>query len=118
MLTIKILLAFLLFSVVAGGCLGQGKRNPEPAEKKHTASPQVQVLDDSLWMPQLERHRRIWVYLPPDYGQSDKKYPVLYMHDGQNLFDAYYAYSGEWGVDESLDSLHASVGLRAHRGGH
>jgi alpha-glucosidase len=33
------------------------------------------------------------------------------MQDGQNLFDAYYAYSGEWGVDESLDSLHAASGF-------
>jgi predicted alpha/beta superfamily hydrolase len=111
MLTIK-LLPFLLFLVVTG-CLGQGKakRNPEPAAKKHTASPQVRILADSLWMPQLKRHRRIWVYLPPDYGQSDKKYPVLYMHDGQNLFDEYFSYSGEWGVDESLDSLHAQSGF-------
>jgi alpha-glucosidase len=111
MIRTKILLSFLLLACAAGGCLSQGQQNPDPAEKKHTASPRVQVLDDSLWMPQLKRHRRIWVYLPPDYGLSDKKYPVLYMHDGQNLFDNYYAYSGEWGVDESLDSLHAQLGF-------
>ncbi len=109
--TLKNLLSFLLLAGAAGGCLAQEERNPDLAAKKHTASPQVRVLDDSLWMPQLKRHRRIWVYLPPDYGQSDKKYPVLYMHDGQNLFDDYYAYSGEWGVDESLDSLHAQSGF-------
>ena len=106
---LKILLCLLFLAGAACGCRGQG--NADQPQKKHTASPRVRVLDDSLWMPQLKRHRRIWVYLPPDYGQSDKKYPVLYMHDGQNLFDAYYAYSGEWGVDESLDSLHAQSGF-------
>ncbi|MBL0146803.1 MAG: alpha/beta hydrolase [Chitinophagaceae bacterium] len=34
-----------------------------------------------------------------------KKYPVLYMHDGQNVFDEYTSGFGEWGVDECLDSL-------------
>jgi len=51
------------------------------------------------------RGRRVWVYLPPDYGKGDRRYPVLYMHDGQNLFDPRTAYCGEWGVDKALDSL-------------
>jgi metallo-beta-lactamase class B len=59
-------------------------------------------------MPQLARTRRIWLYLPPDYASSTKRYPVIYMHDGQNLFDAATAYAGEWGIDETLDSLHAA----------
>ena len=45
------------------------------------------------------------VYLPPGYAASGKHYPVLYMHDGQNLFDDATSYAGEWGVDESLDAL-------------
>ncbi len=49
--------------------------------------------------------RGIWIYLPPGYQQSSERYPVLYMHDGQNLFDAKTAFSGEWGVDEAMDSL-------------
>ena len=36
---------------------------------------------------------------------SEKNYPVIYMHDGQNLFDRETSYVGEWKVDESLDSL-------------
>src|SRR5690606_36165183 len=43
--------------------------------------------------------------LPPDYETSAKYYPVLYMHDGQNLFDVRTSFSGEWKVDEHLDSL-------------
>ena len=60
-------------------------------------------------MPQLSRHRRIWVYLPESYAASRKKYAVLYMHDGQNLFDDKTAYAGEWGIDETLDTLGATL---------
>jgi len=70
-----------------------------------TAAENVQVLDEDFYIPQLNRNRRIWLYLPPDYATSDKRYPVLYMHDGQNLFDAVTSFSGEWQVDESLNTL-------------
>ena len=70
-----------------------------------TANAQVKILDTAFYIPQLNRSRRIWIYLPKDYETSNKKYPVLYMHDGQNIFDDTSSYSGEWGVDEALDSL-------------
>lgn len=75
--------------------------------QKSTASPQVLVLEDSLWMKQLKRQRSIRLYLPPDYYHSKRNYPVLYMHDGQNLFDQITAYSQEWGVDEIMDSVYS-----------
>lgn len=74
-------------------------------ERNHTASKQVQVMDTAFFMPQLNRTRRIRIYLPEGYEKSPKRYPVMYMHDGQNIFDAFTAYAGEWGVDECLDSL-------------
>lgn len=74
-------------------------------EKHHTASSNVSVLDSAFFIPQLGRTRKIWIYLPPGYNTTKKKYPVLYMHDGQNLFDDYTSAYGEWGVDEWLDSL-------------
>ncbi len=82
---------------------------PGPAAtKKHTASPQVQVLNEQFQIPELGRTRRVLVYLPADYAQQPRRrYPVLYMHDGQNVFDEATSYSGEWGVDETLDRLHA-----------
>lgn len=51
--------------------------------------------------------RDISVWLPPSYKiDVNKKYPVLYMHDGQNLFDESGGFSGsEWKVDETADSL-------------
>jgi predicted alpha/beta superfamily hydrolase len=72
---------------------------------KHTASANVLVMDTAFAMPQLGRARRILLYLPPGYQAGSKRYPVLYMHDGQNIFDAYTSGFGEWGVDECLDSL-------------
>ncbi|CAF0785313.1 unnamed protein product [Didymodactylos carnosus] len=73
---------------------------------KHTASQQVFVLDSSFSMlPNFNRTRRIWIYLPLDYYKMSKNYPVIYAHDGQNLFDQVYSYSGEWGIDETLDQL-------------
>ncbi len=76
-----------------------------------TAAENVSVLDEDFYMPQLERTRRIWLYLPPDYDESDAYYPVLYMHDGQNLFDEITSFAGEWEVDENLNEL-AQQGYR------
>src|SRR5437660_11618924 len=55
----------------------------------------------------LPYRRDLVVYLPPDYEESDRRYPVLYLHDGQNLFDPETAYvrGMDWKVDETADSL-------------
>jgi len=74
-------------------------------EKKHTASANVHIIDEKFHIPQLGRQRRVWIYLPADYTSSAKKYPVIYMHDGQNLFDEYTSGYGEWGVDEIMDKM-------------
>ena len=70
-----------------------------------TASPNVSTFE--IAAPQLDTVRKVWVYLPEGYKTSEKYYPVLYMHDAQNLFDAATAFSGEWKVDETLDSIQA-----------
>ncbi len=70
-----------------------------------TAAENVKIISTNFYMPQLDRSRRIWIYLPPDYETSAKNYPVLYMHDGQNLFDAATAFASEWNVDETLNAL-------------
>jgi predicted alpha/beta superfamily hydrolase len=77
-------------------------------KRKSTASPRVKIMDSSFAIPQLNTSRRIWIYFPKDYLSSDKSYPVLYMHDGQNLFDDATSFAGEWGIDETLDSINAS----------
>ncbi len=70
-----------------------------------TAAANVQILSPTFYIPQLDRNRRIWLYLPPDYATSTKNYPVLYMQDGQNLFDNLTSFAGEWQVDETLNTL-------------
>ena len=72
----------------------------------HTVAGTLKVLE-GLWSPQLANHRDILVYLPPSYGEGKRRYPVLYMHDGQNLFDEATSYAGEWGVDEAMEGLSA-----------
>lgn len=57
--------------------------------------------------------RDVTVWLPPGYDASDARYPVLYMHDGQNLFDgSRAAYGKEWGVDEHVARLSADGQIR------
>ncbi|OYU95543.1 MAG: hypothetical protein CFE21_10390 [Bacteroidetes bacterium B1(2017)] len=71
-----------------------------------TALPNVSILSKEFYMPQLHRSRRIWIYLPKDYQDAlTKRYSVLYMQDGQNLFDAKTSYAGEWAIDETLSKL-------------
>lgn len=65
------------------------------------------VLDDNFFMPQLGRNRRIRVLLPLNYESTTTHYPVLYMHDGQNLFSDSEAFAGEWEVDEALAAFEA-----------
>lgn len=54
--------------------------------------------------PQLDNARDLLVYLPPSYDAGDARYPVLYMHDGQNLFDPQTSFAGEWEVDQTLEA--------------
>ncbi|TAE69911.1 MAG: alpha/beta hydrolase [Bacteroidetes bacterium] len=77
-----------------------------PITKHSTATENVFILSEDFFMPQFNQKRRIWIYLPPDYETSgNKRYPVLYMQDGQNLFDAASSFAGEWAVDNNLNAL-------------
>ena len=60
--------------------------------------------------PQLDNIRDILVYLPPGYENSTRQYPVIYMQDGQNLFDPRTSFAGDWGLLGALDGV-------ARRGG-
>jgi predicted alpha/beta superfamily hydrolase len=52
----------------------------------------------------LSTPRDVLVYLPPGYDESDARYPVLYLQDGQNLFDPATAFAGnEWRADLIAD---------------
>lgn len=58
------------------------------------------------------KERNVEIMLPPGYDPK-KKYDVLYMHDGQNVFDTATAYTHvEWKIDETVSELTASKKIR------
>lgn len=61
-----------------------------------------------ILIPKLERMRKVTVFLPEGYGKGMQRYPVLYMHDGQNLFHREASSYGEiWDVPSAVDRLAA-----------
>lgn len=68
--------------------------------------PKIEVISDRFEAPQLAKKRRIAALLPHDYYESDRRYPVLYLQDGQNLFDNRSPF-GCWYVDRQLARLKA-----------
>jgi predicted alpha/beta superfamily hydrolase len=76
-------------------------------EETHHSAVNVSIVNEAFHIPQLGRDRRIWIYKPAIYDTSDKTYPVIYMQDGQNLFDEGTAFGEEWGIDETLNGLSA-----------
>ena len=72
---------------------------------KNTVVGTLKVLKDHH-SPQLNNSRDLYVWLPPSYATApEKRFPVVYMHDGQNIFDDSLSYIGEWKVDETLTAL-------------
>ncbi|MGB3008120.1 MAG: alpha/beta hydrolase-fold protein [Chitinophagaceae bacterium] len=82
----------------------QWSDNFKAPEKAHTASKNVSIIDTAFYIPQLKRKRAVSVYLPANYSITKERFPVMYLHDGQNIFDDARSYAGEWGIDEFLDS--------------
>ena len=51
-----------------------------------------------------DKERTAYVYLPAGYGETDRRYPVMYMFDGHNLFsDGEATYGKSWGLSKFLD---------------
>jgi predicted alpha/beta superfamily hydrolase len=64
--------------------------------------PKIQVVNEQFYIPQLKKYRRVMALLPHDYdNQPQKRYPVLYLHDAQNLYDDSAPF-GTWGIDKKL----------------
>ncbi len=60
----------------------------------------------------LGRMRTVWVYLPDNYTDKGDGFPVIYMHDGQNLFyDRLTAYGAAWHVDKVLGDIYRTTGM-------
>lgn len=69
---------------------------------------------DNWWSNGLANNRPLWVYYPPSYGeQPAERFPVVYMHDGQNLFDPAYSFGGvTWDVQATMDRGAADGSIR------
>ncbi len=74
--------------------------SPMPTLRRHAQFHSAHLPDD----------RDVVVYLPPGYDEAHPGYPVLYLHDGQNLFDPETAFQKDehWRVGETADALIAA----------
>lgn len=71
---------------------------------KEEYNPVVEVISENFYIPQLDRHRKVWALLPYNYYSSEKQYPVLYLQDAQNLFNEGSPF-GNWEIDKKLSIL-------------
>jgi predicted alpha/beta superfamily hydrolase len=75
------------------------------AERRHTLTGDIRTHTD-FHSKYLDNDRTIIVYLPPKYEPlAVDRYPVLYLHDGQNVFDQATSFGDEWRVDETAQEL-------------
>lgn len=97
-MTLRWLISLLLLMMTAPACAG------DPLGPVHVSA--GMVIDLGVVHSRFADPRRVVVWLPSGYRPKGPKYAVLYMHDGQNLFDkATAGYGMEWEIDEHLDAL-------------
>ena len=90
----------LVILFVAAPAAAQTQAGPAPKVAAGT------IVDLGVLQSKYADPRRVVVWLPPRYRAHGPKYAVLYMHDGQNLFDkATAGYGMEWEIDEHLSKL-------------
>ncbi|NVJ88495.1 MAG: alpha/beta hydrolase [Flavobacteriaceae bacterium] len=83
----------------------------QETKRKSTKATNVAVLEKEFIIDGLnDISHKVWLYLPPNYNSSNQTYPVIYMHDAQNLFDDATSFIGEWSVDEILNDYFTKTG--------
>ncbi len=110
------LLRLALFASLSLSAAAHAQTPPAPAACKSTVSGDLQV--HTLKSGIFGNERKIRVLLPAGYGEDankDRRYPVLYMLDGQNVFDACLSDVSrhEWAVDETVQRLVADKKIPA-----
>ena len=73
-------------------------------------APIIETIEEDYEIPHLNATRKISALLPYDYYDSKKHYPVLYLQDGQNLFNPSAPF-GDWAIDKTLEKL-STEGLK------
>ena len=99
-------LAFVLLSACASG---ESEIKTTAAVKKNVR-PDNWVVVKSVKSSFTKLAHSLIIYLPKDYGtDTNARYPVLYAHDGQNLFDPSTAFGGStWKLDRNIEELQAA----------
>lgn len=98
---------FVLALLLSCGLAFAQDPKPTPPARSHSVTGTIRThegFDSKL----LGNKRDILVYLPPGYEKEpNRRYPVLYMHDGQNIFDGFTSYipNEEWKADEAAQAL-------------
>jgi len=78
---------------------------PIASNKPHTLTGDIRT-HENFHSQFLERDHTLIVFRPPGYdADAARRYPVLYLHDGQNIFDQATSVGQEWGVDETALGL-------------
>ena len=94
---------FMLSIVLLSGCGEKTEKKEELSENLLEGS--IKVIEN-FHSPELNNDKTIRIYLPYNYEKSGESYPVIYMNDGQNLYDPSTAtYGKEWNIDQSLNLL-------------
>jgi predicted alpha/beta superfamily hydrolase len=94
--------------VYAGWRLRQWRQAEEEQRLRKLHTLHGTVVKHDFHSEALGEDRRVWVYLPPMYEREpDRRFPVLYMQDGQNVFDGATAFVAgkEWEADEAAERL-------------
>jgi len=122
-MTKKLIFRILLGLLILAGILfaiktykdyqAEKERKAYVASLVHTASPNVQILKDTILVDYLGTKRTLSIYLPANYAKDTIAYPVIYFMDGQSLFDEKILEGNEWQIDEVLDSLGTIGGPQA-----
>ncbi|MEX0722616.1 MAG: alpha/beta hydrolase-fold protein [Gracilimonas sp.] len=96
-------LLYLFSTIILIGCSGE-QTEPEPQNSVKAVTGTVEMYE--LFESDYVAPRNVEVWLPPDYAEEDSTYQVLYMHDGQNVFNPETSYNGnDWMVDEVMTNL-------------
>lgn len=101
-------LGVLTILFLLSGCILNKNITKEESTKETEVKEKgtINVISE-FYSPELDTENTVRIYLPPDYEEGDKRYPVIYMLDGQNLFDPSTAtYRKAWLVADRLDDLY------------
>lgn len=108
-------LAVLVLCAWCLACAAPRRLDGPAATEVAVAGIEGQLLRHAAFPSRRVQPRNVDIWLPPGYADDDaRRYPVLYMHDGQNLFGAGPTPGGtDWGVDEAMTRLSSAGDVRA-----